>query len=78
MKPNHKCDPARMALLYIRQQFICTTFKFDAYIHYELMISTFQLLNVLLNATSSLILLSLRCLITASMASGAVLTVFET
>ena len=31
MKPNHKCDPARMALLYIRQQFICTTFKFDAY-----------------------------------------------
>ena len=32
MKPNHKCDPARMALLYIRQQFICTTFKFDAYI----------------------------------------------
>ena len=32
MKPNHKCDPARMDLLYIRQQFICTTFKFDAYI----------------------------------------------
>ena len=32
MKPNHKCDPARMALLYIRQQFICTTFKFDAYV----------------------------------------------
>ena len=31
MKPTHKCDPARMALLYIRQQFICTTFKFDAY-----------------------------------------------
>ena len=31
MKPNHKCDPARMDLLYIRQQFICTTFKFDAY-----------------------------------------------
>ena len=31
MKPNHKCDPVRMALLYIRQQFICTTFKFDAY-----------------------------------------------
>ena len=31
MKPNHTCDPARMALLYIRQQFICTTFKFDAY-----------------------------------------------
>lgn len=31
MKPNHKCDPARMALLYIRQHFICTTFKFDAY-----------------------------------------------
>lgn len=31
MKPNHKCDAARMALLYIRQQFICTTFKFDAY-----------------------------------------------
>ena len=31
MKPNHKCDLARMALLYIRQQFICTTFKFDAY-----------------------------------------------
>ena len=25
MKPNHKCDPARMALLYIRQQFICIT-----------------------------------------------------
>lgn len=34
MKPNHKCDPARMALLYIRQQFICTTFKFDAYENY--------------------------------------------
>ena len=34
MKPNHKCDPARMALLYIRQQFICTTFKFDAYVVY--------------------------------------------
>ena len=34
MKPNHKCDPARMALLYIRQQFICTTFKFDAYLSY--------------------------------------------
>ena len=33
MKPNHKYDPARMALLYIRQQFICTTFKFDAYSH---------------------------------------------
>ena len=33
MKPNHKCDPARMALLYIRQHFICTTFKFDAYIY---------------------------------------------
>lgn len=33
MKPNHKCDPARMALLYIRQQFICTTFKFDTYSH---------------------------------------------
>ncbi len=33
MKPTHKCDPARMALLYIRQQFICTTFKFDAYSH---------------------------------------------
>ena len=33
MKPNHKCDPARMALLYIRQQFICTTFIFDAYSH---------------------------------------------
>ena len=33
MKPNHKCDPARMALLYIRQQFICATFKFDAYSH---------------------------------------------
>ncbi len=33
MKPNHKCDPARMALLYIRQQFICITFKFDAYSH---------------------------------------------
>ena len=32
MKPTHKCDPARMALLYIRQQFICTTFKFDAYV----------------------------------------------
>lgn len=31
MKPNHKCNPAKMALLYIRQQFICTTFKFDAY-----------------------------------------------
>ena len=31
MKPTHKCDSARMALLYIRQQFICTTFKFDAY-----------------------------------------------
>ena len=31
MKPNHKCDPARMALLYIRKQFICTTFTFDAY-----------------------------------------------
>ncbi len=29
MKPNHKCDPARMALLYIRQQFICTTFKLE-------------------------------------------------
>lgn len=33
MKPTHKCDPARMALLYIRQQFICTTFKFDTYSH---------------------------------------------
>lgn len=33
MKPTHKCDPARMALLYIRQQLICTTFKFDAYSH---------------------------------------------
>ena len=33
MKPTHKCDPARMALLYIRQQFICTTFKFVAYSH---------------------------------------------
>ena len=33
MKPTHKCDPARMALLYIRQQFICNTFKFDAYSH---------------------------------------------
>ncbi len=33
MKPTHKCDPARMALLYIRQQFICITFKFDAYSH---------------------------------------------
>ena len=33
MKPTHKCDPARMALLYIRQQFISTTFKFDAYSH---------------------------------------------
>ena len=33
MKPNHKCDPARMDLLYIRQQFICTTFKFDAYVY---------------------------------------------
>ena len=30
MKPNHKCDAARMALLYIRQQFICTIYKFDA------------------------------------------------
>ena len=33
MKLTHKYDPARMALLYIRQQFICTTFKFDAYSH---------------------------------------------
>lgn len=31
MKPNHKCDAARMALFYIRKQFICTIFKFDAY-----------------------------------------------
>ncbi len=44
----------------------------------ELMISTFQLLNVLLNATSSSMLLFLRCLMTFSMASGAALIVFET
>ena len=30
MKPNHKCDAARMALFYIRKQFICTTFKLCA------------------------------------------------
>ena len=42
MKPNHRCDPARMALLYIRQQFICTTFKFDAYIHFAYCKSNFD------------------------------------
>lgn len=41
MKPNHKCDPARMALLYIRQQFICTTFKFDAYIELNIFLSLY-------------------------------------